>query len=209
MTTIINHKLCLLINIGATATYLPVTKMVFWKGLEDSPSRSLGRNHIVELIRNPCAVLLKQAMEGLLFLDQLIGQNHTAKLVFLVNGNLQEVTATGDFRTGLLIHAGAILLEQGAILMELLILKLGVCIETGNSAVIRDEHHTGELMVEEEEGLHIMSDHIMRDHIMTEELGEVGVNRPITIRWKNLIVRRRMPVLKLHPMTCQFLSIEG
>lgn len=103
--------------------------------------------------------------------------------------------------------------------MELLILKFGVCLETGNSAVIRDEHLTGQLVVEKEEDLHIMSDHITRDHIMrdhitrdhimTEELGEVGVNRPITIRWKNLIVRRRMAVLKLRPMTCQFLSIEG
>lgn len=95
-------------------------RMVIRKGSEDRLS-SISENIIIaELIRNPSAVLLKQVMVGLL-LDQFGGQDHTAKLVFLVNGNLQEVTATGNFRTGLLIHSGQFLLKEGLIHMEMLI----------------------------------------------------------------------------------------
>lgn len=112
---------------------LQATNMVQWNGIEDGPSSMLGGTLLVGCIVNPCAVVLKQAMEDILFLDQLRGKNHMAKLVFLVQGNLREFTAIGNyrtrlfiqrFRTRLLIHAGTVLFSEGSIHIELLILNL-------------------------------------------------------------------------------------
>jgi hypothetical protein len=99
--------------------------MVLRKGLEDRLSGIPGSTTITELFRNPCAVLLKQVMAGLI-LDQFGGQDHTTPPAFLVNGNLQEVTATGIFRTGLLVRYGQFLLKEGPVHMEMLILIFGV-----------------------------------------------------------------------------------
>lgn len=126
VTTIINHEVSLLINTGPTGTDLPVTNVVLLKGLEDMLSGIPSSTIIAELIKNPCAVLPKQPMAGLL-LDQFGGQNHTTKLVFLVHGsNLQEVTAAGTFRTGLVIRYGQLLRKEGSVHMEMLILTFGV-----------------------------------------------------------------------------------
>lgn len=100
VTTIINPELCLLIKIGSTTTMLRVTGMALWKAI-DGPSSILGQNPMAGCHVNPCAVVvLKQAMQGIL-LDQLIGKNHTAKLVFSAHGKLQEPTTIVNFRIDL------------------------------------------------------------------------------------------------------------
>uniref|UniRef100_A0A0A9FY90 Uncharacterized protein n=1 Tax=Arundo donax TaxID=35708 RepID=A0A0A9FY90_ARUDO len=81
---------------------LQVTNMVLWKGIEDGPISILGGIPVAGCMVNPCVVVLKQAMEGILFLYQLRGKNHMAKSVFLA-GNLQELTTIGNYRTGLFI----------------------------------------------------------------------------------------------------------
>jgi hypothetical protein len=111
--------------------------MVLQKGLEDWLSGIMGSIIIAELFRNPWAVLLKQVMVALL-LDQFGGQDHTTPLVFLVNGNLQEVTAAGIFRTGMLIRYGQFLLKEGPVHMEMLVLAFGVRIMRDSLAVIRE-----------------------------------------------------------------------
>jgi hypothetical protein len=108
---------------GPTGAGLPVTNMVLRKGSEDSLSGISVSAIITELFRNPCAALLKQAMAGLLQ-DQFGGQDHTFPTVFLVHGSLQ--TATGIFRTGLLLRYGQFLLKEGPVHMEMLILTFGV-----------------------------------------------------------------------------------
>jgi hypothetical protein len=110
---------------GPTGAGLPVTNMVLRKGSEDSLSGISVSAIITELFRNPCAALLKQAMAGLLQ-DQFGGQDHTTPTVFLAHGSLQEVTATGIFRTGLLLRYGQFLLKEGPVHMEMLILTFGV-----------------------------------------------------------------------------------
>jgi len=121
--------------------------MVLKKGLEDRLSGIMGSIIIAELFRNPCAVLLKQVMVALL-LDQFGGQDHTTPLVFLVNGNLQEVTATGIFRTEMLVthmemlvtgsHMEMLDNREGPVHMEMLVLAFGVRIMRDSLAVIRE-----------------------------------------------------------------------
>jgi hypothetical protein len=67
--TIINPMLCLLITMGSTTTELQATSMARWKGVEDVPSSILDMNPVAGCIMDPYPVVLKQAMEDILFLD--------------------------------------------------------------------------------------------------------------------------------------------
>jgi hypothetical protein len=194
VTTIINPELCLLIKIGSTTTMLRVTGMaLLWKGIKDGPSSILGQNPMTGCHVNPCAVVVfKQAMEGIL-LDQLIGKNHLAKLVFLAHGKLQEPTTIANFRIDLFILSFRTkgLSKKGLVHMELQILNLVGPMDTGNSIVLSDERHMVELVVEAEEELPATG----------EEIREDGMNGLFTVG-QNLTVRCRTAVLKLHPTNC-------
>jgi hypothetical protein len=191
VTIIINPELCLLIKICSTTTMLRVTGMALWKGIEDGPSSILGQNPMAGY-HVSAVVVFKQAMEGIL-LDQLIGKNHTAKLVFLVYGKLQEPTTIANFRIDLFILSFRTegLSNKGLVHMELQILNLIGPMDTGNPIVLSDKRHIVELVVEAEEELPTMGEEILED----------GMNGLFTVG-QNLTVRCRMAVLKLHPTNC-------